>query len=116
VSVNAAACENPPKPIDDDDHENAREQNACYPSRVASFENGDSEKRNSIRLRAHTNIRVGSHSVITHVNFVVARWCCGSDLRVNFAATLTMTRCDHRVDKSLSFVTSITTHELRHCA
>jgi hypothetical protein len=27
-----------------------------------------------------------------------------------------MTRCDHRVDKSLSVVTSITTHALQHCA
>lgn len=116
MSVNAAACENPPKPIDDDDHENAREQKACYRSQVAPSENGDSGKRNSIRLRAHPRIRVGSHLLIAQVNFVVARWCCGSELRVNFAATLTMTRRDHRVDKSLSVVTSITTHELRHCA
>ena len=65
--------------------------------------------------RAFENAR-GIVLAITHVNFVVARWCCGNDLRVNLAATLTMTRCDHRADKSLSVVTSITTHELRHCA
>lgn len=65
--------------------------------------------------RAFENAR-GIVLAITHANFVVARWCCGSDLRVTFAAILTMTRCDHRVDKSLSVVTSITTHALQHCA
>lgn len=90
--------------IDDDDHENAREQNPCYRSQVAPFENGIQENRNSI---AFDNAR-GIALAITHANFVVATWFCGDDLRVLLRCDLTMTRCNHRVDESLPVVTPIT--------
>lgn len=73
MSVKAAPCENPSKPINDDDHQNAREQEACYRSQVAPSENADSrEQAFDPFARAFEHAR-GIALAITHANFVVVR-------------------------------------------
>src|SRR5260221_14736623 len=69
LSIGTTPCENRSKQVDDDDHENAREQKACYRSQVAPSENADAREQEFDPFACAFENARGIVLAITHANF-----------------------------------------------